>query len=181
MEPMDSLGTWPRPVPPDERDFDAQVMRRLRTAPGEDGAADRPSLGERLGTATMDGAPQVALSNVRQSDVFQVAYFGAGGSVEIRIKNTEEDYYRYTFTPVAGYNVSSAAISALIKVGNPDLASASGLQVTHSGSGSVILDGIRVHSPEENDNLILRQRFTTPFKKVVGMPLDIEVPMVINL
>ena len=134
-----------------------------------------------LGTATMDGAPQVALSNVRQSDIFQVAYFGAGGSVEIRIKNTEEDYYRYTFTPVAGYNVSSAAISALIKVGNPDLASASGLQVTHSGSGSVILDGIRVHSPEENDNLILRQRFTTPFKKVVGMPLDIEVPMVINL
>lgn len=53
MEPMDSLGTWPRPVPADDRDFDVQVMRRLRTAPGEDGAPDRPSLGERLGTSLL--------------------------------------------------------------------------------------------------------------------------------
>ncbi|GAA1754411.1 hypothetical protein [Kocuria aegyptia] len=45
---MDSLGTWPRPVPTDDRDFDVQVMRRLRTASGDDGAPDRPSLGERL-------------------------------------------------------------------------------------------------------------------------------------
>lgn len=53
MEPMDSLGTWPRPVPADDRDFDVQVMRRLRTAPGDDGAPDRPSLGERLGTSLL--------------------------------------------------------------------------------------------------------------------------------
>ncbi|MEX5305057.1 hypothetical protein RF644_04805 [Kocuria sp. CPCC 205258] len=50
---MDSLGTWPRPVPADDRDFDVQVMRRLRTAPGEGGAPDRPSLGERLGTSLL--------------------------------------------------------------------------------------------------------------------------------
>ncbi|MFI7584144.1 hypothetical protein ACH9DO_10160 [Kocuria sp. M1N1S27] len=50
---MDSLGTWPRPVPADDRDFDVQVMRRLRTAPGDDGAPDRPSLGERLGTSLL--------------------------------------------------------------------------------------------------------------------------------
>ena len=53
MEPMDSLGTWPRPVPADDRDFDVQVMRRLRTAPGAAGAPDRPSLGERLGTSLL--------------------------------------------------------------------------------------------------------------------------------
>lgn len=53
MEPMDSLGTWPRPVPADDRDFDVQVMRRLRTASGDDGAAGRPSLGERLGTSLL--------------------------------------------------------------------------------------------------------------------------------
>lgn len=53
MEPMDSLGTWPRPVPADGRDFDVQVMRRLRTAPGDDGAPGRPSLGERLGTSLL--------------------------------------------------------------------------------------------------------------------------------
>ena len=53
MEPMDSLGTWPRPVPADDRDFDVQVMRRLRTAPGDGGAPDRPSLGERLGTSLL--------------------------------------------------------------------------------------------------------------------------------
>ncbi|MFI7743426.1 hypothetical protein [Kocuria rhizosphaericola] len=50
---MDSLGTWPRPVPADDRDFDVQVMRRLRTAPGDGGAPDRPSLGERLGTSLL--------------------------------------------------------------------------------------------------------------------------------
>ncbi|MEX5237274.1 hypothetical protein [Kocuria arenosa] len=50
---MDSLGTWPRPVPADDRDFDVQVMRRLRTAPGAHGAPDRPSLGERLGTSLL--------------------------------------------------------------------------------------------------------------------------------
>ncbi|WP_424347836.1 hypothetical protein [Kocuria sp. CH-021] len=50
---MDSLGTWPRPVPADDRDFDVQVMRRLRTASGDDGAAGRPSLGERLGTSLL--------------------------------------------------------------------------------------------------------------------------------
>ncbi len=53
MDPMDSLGTWPRPVPADDRDFDVQVMRRLRTAPGAAGAPDRPSLGERLGTSLL--------------------------------------------------------------------------------------------------------------------------------
>lgn len=53
MEPMDSLGTWPRPVPAGDRDFDVQVMRRLRTARGDDGAPDRPSLGERLGTSLL--------------------------------------------------------------------------------------------------------------------------------
>ncbi|MFF0988780.1 hypothetical protein [Kocuria nitroreducens] len=50
---MDSLGTWPRPVPADDRDFDVQVMRRLRTARGDDGAPDRPSLGERLGMSLL--------------------------------------------------------------------------------------------------------------------------------
>lgn len=53
MGPMDSLGTWPRPVPADDRDFDVQVMRRLRTASGDDGATGRPSLGERLGTSLL--------------------------------------------------------------------------------------------------------------------------------
>ncbi|MFC6258564.1 hypothetical protein ACFP5Z_16085, partial [Kocuria oceani] len=50
---MDSLGTWPRPVPADDRDFDVQVMKRLRTVHGADGAPDRPSWGERLGTSML--------------------------------------------------------------------------------------------------------------------------------
>lgn len=59
MEPMDSLGTWPRPVPADDRDFDVQVMRRLRTAGGDGGATDRPSLGERLGTSLLLVVPML--------------------------------------------------------------------------------------------------------------------------
>lgn len=57
MGAMDSLGTWPRPLPSDDRGFDVQVMKRLRT--GGD-PADRPSLGERLGTSLLVVVPLVA-------------------------------------------------------------------------------------------------------------------------
>lgn len=50
---MDSLGSWPRPVTADDRGFDVQVMRRLRTGPGDDGEPDRPSRIERLGTSLL--------------------------------------------------------------------------------------------------------------------------------
>jgi len=53
---MDSLGTWPRPLPSDDRGFDVQVMKRLRTSAGP---ADRPSLGERLGTSLLLVVPLV--------------------------------------------------------------------------------------------------------------------------
>lgn len=55
---MDSLGTWPRPVPADDRDFDVQVMKRLRTARG-DGATGRAPLGERLSTSMLLVVPLV--------------------------------------------------------------------------------------------------------------------------
>ncbi|MEX5269914.1 hypothetical protein [Kocuria sabuli] len=55
---MDSLGTWPRPVPADDRDFDVQVMKRLRTA-RVDGATDRAPLGERLSTSMLLVVPLV--------------------------------------------------------------------------------------------------------------------------
>ncbi len=58
MGAMDSLGTWPRPVPADDRDFDVQVMKRLRTARG-DGATDRAPLGERLSTSMLLVVPLV--------------------------------------------------------------------------------------------------------------------------
>lgn len=132
-------------------------------------------------SATMDGGSSIALSNIRQSDIFQVAAFGAGGTVEVRVRNSDTDYYRYTFAPAAGYNVSSAPVSSLAKVGNPDLSSVTSLHIIHSGTGSVQLDGIRIHVPEEDESLIIRQKFTTPWKKTVGMPLDIEVPLEINL
>lgn len=60
MGNMDSLGTWPRPVSADDRDFDVQVMRRLRTAPGSGGVADRASLRERLGTSLLLVIPVVS-------------------------------------------------------------------------------------------------------------------------
>lgn len=58
MGAMDFLGTWPRPVPADDRDFDVQVMKRLRTARG-DGAPERAPLGERLSTSMLLVVPLV--------------------------------------------------------------------------------------------------------------------------
>lgn len=58
---MDSLGTWPRPVSADERGFDVQVLKRLRTAPdGDDGGPGRASVAERLGTAMLLVVPVLA-------------------------------------------------------------------------------------------------------------------------
>lgn len=131
-------------------------------------------------TANLDSTGSVALSNIQQSDMFQVAYHGAGGAVEVRIKNTDEDYYMFNFTPQTGYNIASTPVSALTKVGSPDLASSNGVSVTHSGSGSVTMDAIKIDSATDGDTLIARQ-VITPVKKVPGRPLDIEIALVINV
>lgn len=59
---MDSLGTWPLPLTADDRGFDAQVMKRLRTgpAPRRDGDADRPAPVERLDAALVLAIPLAA-------------------------------------------------------------------------------------------------------------------------
>lgn len=57
---MDSLDTWPRPLPSDERGFDVQLVRRLRRGAGDDGGTTGPAPGERLGTSLLLVVPLVA-------------------------------------------------------------------------------------------------------------------------
>lgn len=121
-----------------------------------------------------------ALSDIKLTDQIQVAYHGAGGSVEVRFENTPTDYYGFTFTPAAGYNVYKIPVGQMTKVGGPDLSGALGVTIIHSGSGSVTMDAIRINSKIDDERLLVRQRFVTPYTKIEGMPLDIEIPVVIN-
>lgn len=131
-------------------------------------------------SATTAAGSRNALSNYRSSDVIQVAYYGEGGTVQVSFENTAADYHHFSFTANTGYNVYSIPVSSLTKVGSPDLSSSTGVTVTHSGTGSVTMDAIRVNSISEEESLIVRQVMGAARRKVAGMPMDIEIPFVVN-
>lgn len=128
-------------------------------------------------TAVTTGATRVALTTTGKSDLIQVAYFGAGGQAEVRLTNTDTDYFSMTFPTANGFGVYNIPIHELAIVGDPEIVSVQGVTVIHSGSGSVTMDSIRVTPTAFDEDLILRQRFAPGHKKVPGMPLDIEVPI----
>lgn len=128
-------------------------------------------------TATATGASRIALANTGKSDMIQVAYHGAGGNVEVRLTNTEDDYFSMTFPAGTGYGVYSTRIHQLTPVGSPEIVSVEGVTVIHSGAGSVTMDAVKVTPEISEEDLILRQRFLPGHRKVAGMPLDIEVPV----
>jgi len=121
-----------------------------------------------------------ALAGISLSDTIQVAYFGAGGTVDLRFNNTAEDYHSTTFTATSGYNVARIPVSSLVKAGVPDLASANGITITHAGTGSITLDAIRVSHASNDDTLIVRQLLPEAYRKPAGLPMDIELPMVVT-
>lgn len=132
-------------------------------------------------TSASFGALRESLLDVRAADTVQVAYHGAGGDVEVRLVNTDDDYFSFTFPAGTGYNVRSIPVRDLTAVGEPNISSTSGVVVIHSGTGSVTMDAIRVNSPGEAESLAVRQRFTQLYTKTEGMPLDIDIPVVIQL
>jgi hypothetical protein len=134
-----------------------------------------------LGTASTSAGTRVALTESAQSDIFQVAFFGAGGTVEVRLTNSTTDYHAFTFPATAGYNVVSVPVHTMTKTGTPDLASANGVTIVHSDSGSVTMDAIRISSEQATDTIVVRQTFAPAQRKVAGMPLDIEIPLGVTL
>lgn len=129
------------------------------------------------GTASSTGATRVALATTGKSDIVQVAYFGSGGDVEMRLTNTDTDYFSATFAAGNGLGVFSIPVHQMTAVGDPEIVSVAGVTVIHSGEGSVTMDAIKIAQVVGEDDLIIRQRFTPGHRKVAGMPLDIEVPI----
>lgn len=128
-------------------------------------------------TASSTGATRVALSSTGKSDSVQVAYFGAGGNVEVRLTNTDTDYFSMTFPAGSGHGVFTIPIHALTVVGEPEIISVNGVTVIHTGAGSVTMDAIKVTPMIADEDIVVRQRFTPGRKKIAGMPMDIEVPL----
>lgn len=136
----------------------------------------RVSAGEAHTPTTM----RVALAETRYSDSIQVAYFGEGGTATLNLVSTEEDYFSTSFPVQTGYNIFSKQISEFTVTGQPNIHSITGLSVTHAGSGGIVMDAIRVHHLPAEEVLILRQRFPTVYHKIVGTPLDIDIPVEVN-
>lgn len=133
-----------------------------------------------LGTASRLN-PEGRTMPLRNSDTVQVAYFGAGGNVEIRLGNTATDYLSFTFTAQTGHNVSQKVVREMTRTGEVSLESINTITIIHSGSGSVTMDAIRVTPEADEETLVVRQKLGTSYRKVAGMPLDIEIPLVVNL
>lgn len=131
-------------------------------------------------TAETPSSMLVSLPETLNSDTIQIAYHGAGGTAEVRLKSTDEDYYTISFPVQSGYNVLSQRISDLDITGEPNINSIEGLSVTHSGSGSITMDAMRVHHLPSEEVLILRQKFSTVYHKSEGIPLDIDIPMEVD-
>lgn len=131
--------------------------------------------------AATKGATRVSLATTGQADLVQIAYVGTGGNVEVMLMNTDEDYFSVSFSATLGYNVHTVPMHEMTVFGTPDINSVSGVAVSHSGVGSVVMDAIKVTPIQENESMLLRQLFSTPHRKASGMPLDIEIPVVIDL
>lgn len=120
-----------------------------------------------------------ASSDLQNSGSVEVAYFGEGGDVEVRLKTGSTDYYSFSFTAEAGYNVYSVPVYNLAVTGEPMLNSINSMSVTHSGTGAVVLDAIRAKADYDDESVIIRQVFNQPFQKIEGMPTDVEISVVV--
>ena len=136
------------------------------------------SLSGDTATRTNPEGRSFRLSN---SDTVRVAYYGGGGNIEIRLGNTPTDYLSFSFAVEAGHNVEPQAVRDMTRTGSVSLESINSITVIHSGTGNVTMDAIRVTSEAEGETMMIRQKLASSYHKVAGMPLDIEIPLVVSL
>ena len=99
------------------------------------------------GTATLRGfIPGNDLSSYTGNDVFNTAYFytatGGAPSVNMRFESTPTDYFSYSFTPTAGYNIETVARGTLGQTGTPNWSTVNAVYVELDDLGELTLDGL---------------------------------------
>ncbi len=116
-------------------------------------------------------------------DAIKISYF-VGNNVDeigVRFLTTDSDYYEYTTTPDAGYNINVFNKSDMAAVGSPSWSTIVGFEfvvtATSGGSASVDFDAVRI---EDTDSLnpdyflISRTVLATPVVKSEPVDLDVE-------
>lgn len=131
-----------------------------------------------LGTASTNNM-RTYTSKIGNSDVLQVAYYGAGGTAEVRLNNTDVDYLSFTFPVATGPAVAGVKVADMTRTGDVSLDSINGITVVHSGSGSVTMEAIRFARVDDEEIMIVRQTLNETYEKVAGVPMDIEIPVMI--
>lgn len=110
----------------------------------------------------------------------QLAYNGSGaGDVTVQLRTDDTNYFEYTFTAAEGFNVHSIRFADTIRVGVPDDGLIQEISVAHAGTGSVVLDALRVRVSNDDSTFIDRSLVDPIHVKQQGRSLDVEVPLVI--
>lgn len=101
------------------------------------------------GTATLRAfLPRIDLNAYTGNDVLNLAYHysstGGSPSVNVRFESTLSDYFLWSFTPTAGYNIETSARNALSQVGAPSWDTVNAVYVELDDAGELILDGLMI-------------------------------------
>lgn len=132
------------------------------------------------------------LSGYSGADQFNFAFNVSNGftaSLRVRLMTDGSNYYDFNFgAQTAGYKNVRVNKSAATATGAPNWGSISQIQVTSTstagGSGTVLFDGIRLEDADAplNENiLVARESFQTPFSKIDNTTTDVEMNMQVYL
>lgn len=127
---------------------------------------------------TVDSVEQVLnIDAMLPDDEFAIAYNRLSGSMtfEVRFLQDGSNYLRRPVTVAAGFNVARWKLSDMLTVGSPDFAQSGQVHIVFSGTGSVLLEGLRINNPPgESDLLIARKVLTTPEQKSGSVEMQVE-------
>lgn len=115
------------------------------------------------------------LSSFSFKDYFQMAYYAptGGGTATVTLYTDEDDYLRTSFPIIEGYNIAERRLEAFTAEDTPDLANITGVDVEHSGAGSVTVDVMRAMK-KDVESVMVKRSVIDPRAKSVGMAMDVE-------
>lgn len=127
---------------------------------------------------TIDSVERVLnLDALLADDEFAIAYNRLSGTMtfEVRFLQDGSNYLRHPVAVSAGFNIARFKLSDMLTVGSPDLAQTGQVHIVFTGTGAVLLEGLRLNNPPgESDLLIARKVLTTPEQKSGAVEMQVE-------
>jgi len=119
------------------------------------------------------------LSRLPDSTQFKFAYLLNNiTALSLRFKTDSSNYFvQQSWSLTNGYHLEKVSKSSFTKVGSPDWANISRIEVAGTagvGGGSVMLDALRYDTDIDSSSLLSRAVLASPKRKMAGTTMDIE-------